>query len=358
MHMKQPIAYIDKILQNRVLSHILFWLAVLLAAPFFSELNGDNTWEAFIYRAVGLPMKILAAYTLVYYQIPTFLQKGKYVQFILSFMLSLYVFCVLYRINNVYIAETLTGDTVIKESIWEIITQPYFTIGVYLFRVYFFGFLFLFIKIVKNRAEEKNQIELLYKEKAVSELNFLKAQIHPHFLFNTLNNLYALTLDKSDKAPKVVEKLSEMLDYMLYQGNDERVPIQREIDLIQNFIDLEMLRYGDRLALTFDQKIEDTSAEIAPLVLLSIVENAFKHGASGAIGKPKIDISLQVSAGILYFRVFNTKPFTPQKDEQNYRGGIGAKNIQRQLELIYPNRYTWEVQEGKDSYEVQLQIEL
>lgn len=356
--MKQPIAYLDSILQNRVLSHVLFWSAVLLAAPFFSELNGDKTLEAFIFRAVGLPIKILAAYTLVYYQIPTFLQKGKYFQFILSFCLSLYVFCVIYRINNVYIAETLAGVPPVKESIWQIISEPYFTLGSYLFRTYFFGFLFLFIKIVKNRAEEKNQIELLHKEKAVSELNFLKAQIHPHFLFNTLNNLYALTLDKSDKAPTVVEKLSEMLDYMLYQGSEDRVPIEKEIDLIQNFIDLEMLRYGDRLVLTFDKQIDSNTAEIAPMVLLSIVENAFKHGVSGALGKPEIDISLEIKEGILNFRVFNIKPFTPQKDELNFRGGIGAKNIQRQLELIYLNRYSWQVKEEEDSYEVQLQIEL
>lgn len=348
----------DKILQNRVLSHVLFWLAVLLAAPFFSELNNENTLQAFIFRAVGLPMKILATYVLVYYQIPTFLQKGKYFQFLLSFAFSLYVFCIIYRINNIYIAETLAGGPQIKETIWEIISQPYFTIGTYLFRVYFFGFLFLFIKMVKNDAREKNQMELLKKEKAVSELNFLKAQIHPHFLFNTLNNLYALTLDKSDKAPTVVEKLSEMLDYMLYQANEDKVAISREVELIQNFIDLEMLRYGDRLKLRFDKEIEGHEASIAPMVLLSIVENAFKHGVSGSLGTPVIEISLEVRAGILHFRVFNTKPSSLQKDEQKYREGIGTKNIQRQLELVYPDRYSWQVDEQENSYEVMLSIEL
>lgn len=356
--MNKPIRFLDEILQNRILAHSLFWLAVLFEAPLLSELGGEDAWNAFIYRAVGMPIKIIATYVLVYYQIPRFVQQKKYFQFILSFLLSLYVFAVIYRINNVYIAEPWAGDVDYQESVWEIMSSVPFTSISYFIRVYFFSIVFLFIKMVKNRAEEKNQLDVLQKEKALTELNFLKAQIHPHFLFNTLNNLYALTLQKSDKAPEVVEKLSEMLDYMLYQGNEDKVPIQKEIDLIQNFIDLEMLRYGDRLDLSFEQEVENESAEISPLVLLSIVENAFKHGVSGALERPMIDIKLEVKDQRLYVRVFNSKPPIAQTDQLNYKGGIGAKNIQRQLELIYPGRYSWQVEEKEESYEVQLSIAL
>ncbi|MEM6807251.1 MAG: sensor histidine kinase, partial [Bacteroidota bacterium] len=137
-----------------------------------------------------------------------------------------------------------------------------------------------------------------------------------------------------------------------------KVPIQKEMDLIQNFIDLEMLRYGERLDLNFEQDIQDTSAEISPLVLLSIVENAFKHGVSGAIERPKIEIDMAVKDKQLDFRVFNTKAISSQSDQQNYKGGIGAKNIQRQLELTYPGQYSWQVDERAESYEVQLSITL
>ncbi|MEL6251489.1 MAG: sensor histidine kinase [Bacteroidota bacterium] len=355
--MNQEMSLIDKIIQNRVLSHGIFWLAVLLIAPIYSGPCDDNLLP-YIYRAIGIPTKMLATYVLVYYQIPKFLQKGKYLQFGLSLVLSVYVFTVLYRTINVYVAEPLANQSDYQEPIWEIMTDLSFTIGVYLVPAYFFSFVFLFVKMIKNRAEERNQLNVLEKEKAISELNFLKAQIHPHFLFNTLNNLYALTLDKSDKAPEVVEKLSEMLDHMLYKSNQEKVPIQKEIDLIQNFIDLETLRYGNRLRLSFKKEVENEDATISPLVLLSIVENAFKHGVSGAIGEAIIRIHLEVKDYILYFTVFNTKPPMIQEDRANYKGGIGTKNVKRQLELIYPDRHSWHIDEQEDTYEVQLSIEL
>ncbi|MDW3652059.1 MAG: sensor histidine kinase [Bacteroidia bacterium] len=356
--MKQEVSLIDRILQNRLLSHALFWLGVLLIAPIYSEPTGDKVLYSYVYRAIGIPTKMLATYFLVYFQIPRYLQKGKYIQFILSFLLSLYVFTVLYRINNVYIAEPLGGETIYQESILEIMSNYSITIGNYLIPTYFFSFVFLFVKMVKNRAEEKQQLDQLQKEKAISELNFLKSQIHPHFLFNTLNNLYALTLDKSDKAPEVVEKLSGMLDFMLYKGTQDKVSIQQEIDLIQNFIDLETLRYGNRLRLSFKKEVESEHAKISPLMLLSIVENAFKHGVSGAIGEAIIRINLEVKDQILYFNVFNTKPPTIQEDKMNYKGGIGSQNIRRQLELSYPDRHVWQIHEEEDTYEVQLSIEL
>lgn len=349
---------IDRILQNRVLSHALFWLGVLLIAPIYSEPSGEKILYSYIYRAIGIPTKMLATYCLVYVQIPRFLQKGKYLQFILSLILSLYVFTVIYRINNVYIAEPLGGEIIYQEPILEIMTNYSSTVVNYLIPTYFFSFVFLFVKMVKNRAEEKQQLEQLQKEKAVSELNFLKSQIHPHFLFNTLNNLYALTLDKSDKAPEVVAKLSEMLDFMLYKGTQDKVNIQQEIDLIQNFIDLETLRYGNRLRLSFKKEIESEHAKISPLMLLSIVENAFKHGVSGALGEAVIRIHLEVKDSILYFQVFNTKPPRVQEDKMNYKGGIGSQNIRRQLELSYPDRHEWQIDEQADTYQVQLRIEL
>lgn len=356
--MKEEVSFIDRILQNRVLSHSLFWLGVLLIAPIYSEPSGDKMLYSYIYRAVGMPVKILATYVLVYIQIPRYLQKGKYLQFILSFLLSLYVFTVMYRINNVYVAEPLGGEVVYQESLREIMGNVTDTVAGYLIPTYFFSFVFLFAKLVKNQAEEKQKVEQLQKEKAVSELNFLKSQIHPHFLFNTLNNLYALTLDKSDKAPEVVAKLSEMLDFMLYKGNQENVSIQQEIDLIQNFIDLETLRYGDRLRLSFNKEVENEHARISPLMLLSIVENAFKHGVSGAIGEAIVRINLEVRNEVLYFKVFNTKPPLVQEDRMNYKGGIGTQNIRRQLELSYPDRHAWRIDEQEDTYEVQLSIEL
>ena len=145
---------------------------------------------------------------------------------------------------------------------------------------------------------------------------------------------------------------------MLYQCNESKVLISNEIELLEHYIDLEKLRYGDRLKLSFQHQIDDSSTQIAPLILISLVENAFKHGVSGALQKPEIQIDLEVKNQVLAMRVFNTKAENIQSDAMSYKEGIGVKNIQRQLDLVYPEKYDWKVKEEKESYEVNLKIEL
>ncbi len=348
--------FLDSVLKNRALSHILFWLFVLLIAPFTSTEGIDKIGEALMYRAVALPVKIIATYILAYYQIPKLLQKKKYIQFIISFIVGSFVFTVMARFVNVYIAETIANWDAPKESLLQMIMEIEYTYFDYFFRVYFFGIIFIFIKMIKERSKEKHEMAVLQKEKATAELNFLKAQIHPHFLFNTLNNLYALTIDKSDKAPDVVAKLSEMLDYMLYQCREDKVLVNKEIELLNHYIDLEKLRYGERLQLNFHSATDQPNALIAPLILISIVENAFKHGVSNTIDESIINISLEIKNERLNFKVYNTKTITSKNDEKGYREGIGIKNIKRQLELLYPDQYEWKVEENKESYQVYLKL--
>ena len=140
----------------------------------------------------------------------------------------------------------------------------------YLLPVIVAPMIFIPINLLKDQLEEKSKLEELQKEKVNAQLKFLKSQIHPHFLFNTLNNLYLLTLEKREEAPEVVLKLSEMLDYMLYQCNEPTVTLVKEIELIKNYIELEQLRYDERLEVNFDHKLEDQNAKIAPLILLSL----------------------------------------------------------------------------------------
>lgn len=134
--------------------------------------------------------------------------------------------------------------------------------------------------------------------------------------------------------------------------------ISKEIDLLQHYIDLEKLRYGDCLELDFSYSMDASQVFIAPLILISMVENAFKHGVSSAMTSSVIKIDLQVKEGVLNFKVFNTKAKKKQKDEMKYKKGIGVKNIQRQLELIYPNQYQWEVKETDETYTAKLRLTL
>ncbi len=318
--------------------------------------NIRSTGEALLFRAVALPLKIIPTYFLVYYLVPNFFKKRKYFLFSVYFLFSSIAFTILYRFNNIHVAESIIGLNQPKESLLEIIYQFDYTIPNYFFKIYFYTFLFITVKTFKDRAIKERQLESLQKEKAEAELNFLKAQIHPHFLFNTLNNLYALTLDKSDEAPEVVSKLSDILDYMLYQCKDPKVLVAKEIDLLKHYIDLEKIRYGDRLELNFEHSMDSLDSKIAPLILISLVENAFKHGVSSTWQKAIIKIYLTVEKGVLNFSIFNTKAPCQQSDQMNYKKGIGMKNIRRQLDLVYPKQYEWNHTETVDSYEVNLKI--
>lgn len=338
-----------------------FWAIVFLEAPLSSALgnNGQTLQEAIIFRLIGLIAKMMAAYLLTYFLMDKLLFRKKYFLFVLSLPVAAYLIAVIGRFLNIYIGEALLYPDIPNENLWEIISRPSETLGIYLFRFTPFAFWFAFIKIGIDQLRSNQQIAELGKEKTAAELSLLKAQIHPHFLFNTLNNLYTLTLEKSDKAPEVVEKLSAMLDYLLYRCNEKKVTVQQEVELIQNYLSLESLRYGDKLNLTFEHQIDTPStALVAPLILISPVENAFKHGASGNTDKPTIRIKLSVDNGELQFEVWNNKPAEAPTDDREYTAGIGLTNVRRQLNLLYPDRHTLLIEEDKLAFSVVLTIKL
>lgn len=195
----------------------------------------------------------------------------------------------------------------------------------------------MFVKLFVAFTKDKEKILLLSKEKSDIELKTLKAQLNPHFLFNTLNNIYTLSVLNSSKAPIAIGKLSEILDYILYRCNSDFVPVSNEIELLRNYIELEKLRYDDRLEIKFKTEIK-TENTIPPLILLSLVENAFKHGAGEDNGSPKIWIDLKTEKSNTKFTIYNTIGETPKT---NKKGNIGLINIQKQLDLIYGKIYSF-----------------
>ncbi len=185
---------------------------------------------------------------------------------------------------------------------------------------------------VSEKLRKRQQI--LEKEKLETELNFLKAQINPHFLFNTLNNIYSLSLKKSDEAPIVVLKLSKLLRFVLYETQNKTITIAKEIQFLNDYIELEKIRYNNRLTINFEYQADDMNALIAPLILVPFVENAFKHGASETIATGFIQINLHLKENELSFAVKNSFENDIDKGSND---GIGLKNLRRQLELLYPN---------------------
>jgi len=185
---------------------------------------------------------------------------------------------------------------------------------------------------ISQRMRERER--LLIKEKLETELNFLKSQINPHFLFNTLNNIYSLARKKSDDTAEVVVKLSKLLRFVLYESQRGEITIDREIQFLNDYIELEKIRYDDRLNIRFRHTTTDIAIRITPLMLVPLVENAFKHGASETTEKAFIHIELHQAGQALTFEVENT---FEQESSPEIREGIGLKNLRRRLELLYPN---------------------
>ena len=200
------------------------------------------------------------------------------------------------------------------------------------------------------RDHEKN----LLKEKLTAELIFLKAQINPHFLFNTLNSLYALARRRSDQTADVILKLSALLRFILYEAEKKSISILQEITILENYIELEKIRYGSKLSVQFEKRIENNAFQITPLLLLPFIENAFKHGPAETREDSFIDIKLLLNVeGFFIFTVENSTENEITEMIEN----IGLKNVRRQLELLYPN-HTLEISNSKNIFKINLIIKL
>lgn len=306
---------------------------------------------------VMLPLQIVTAYLLVYGQLPRLLYPKHWASFFLSFGLTAYIFSALSRLANIYIVEPLTGYEGYDESLWEVFSNPMPLLGRYMLLVHIPAFLFFFLKMIKDRFKQEARLHLLEKEKSAAELNFLKAQMNPHFLFNTLNNLYSLSKSGSPQTPELILKLSELLDYTIYECNEPTVPIYKEWQLIQNYVDLQAVRHAEKLMIVVDEQIDNEDTLIAPLILITLVENAFKHSLYHEEKRSIIKILLKVDRKILTFEVVNNKSNTPL-NKKSHKKGIGVHNVKKQLALQYPKQYKLEIDEQLDIYKVILTIQI
>lgn len=218
----------------------------------------------------------------------------------------------------------------------------------------------LSIRATQKWMDEEHDRKTLEVEKVNIELAWLKNQVSPHFFFNTLNNIYALALDKSDKTPKIILKLSELMRYLLYETQPKRQFLEKEILCIQNYLDLERIRFGELLEVNMDITGDIENKKIAPIILLSFVENSFKHGANKNIGKINIDISFEILDDFLFFTISNPTPaVTKYKQKIERSGGIGIKNVKKRLELGYSkDEYELTIKNSDKLFYVMLKIKL
>lgn len=220
------------------------------------------------------------------------------------------------------------------------------------FSIFFFGT----IKHFYDYNKLKQAAQQLRIEKQQAELNYLKSQTNPHFLFNTLNNIYALARDKSDRAPESIVRLSKILRFMLYETAGKYISIEQELNIMSDYIALEQLRYDDSLHINFNYDVEDMKQAVPPLLLIPLVENAFKHGAAETRTLPFVDIHLSLHRRQLSFTVKNSVESLPGREEEG-KEHIGLSNLRRQLELLY-TEYDLSVQQGNSEFTAFLKINL
>ncbi|MDP5171994.1 MAG: histidine kinase [Bacteroidia bacterium] len=339
------------LLKKRWLVHPVFWG---LYVVFFALTGGDLFITALQYELLLLPVKMVVVYLTIYWLIPVLFLRGRYWSFFLGFFVLLLGGAVLQRLIIFYVLYPLIYPS---ELYGELFTTYWIVKNA--LSIFTITVLGSSIKITKYWYEDHRRSKALKEEKLEAELKFLKAQMHPHFLFNTLNNLYSLTLNKSDRAPEVVLRLSGLMNYMLFEANAGKVGLALEIETIHNYIALERIRYGQSLDLFFEVTGKVEEVEIAPMLLLPFVENSFKHGVSDEVEEKWISANLSVKGEVLQFKVENSR--SPRPDDARplaYTGGIGLKNVQRRLELIYPDRHELKIFEEEDSYLITLKINL
>lgn len=346
-------------LNTPFLRHLLFWAVVLLYFVLSLSNSGFYVDYGHILLSFGtiVIVQMITAYTVIYVLIPKFLEKKKITLFVFCLFILLVLVYALYQVVKMYYFDVVYFDFYNEaqrayaiEPLWKRFT--YFSVFVSKCVLYLTPTaLLLTYQFYKNQQ----QFLKLNEQKKVAELSALKNQLNPHFLFNTLNNLYALALEKSDKTPEVIERLSDILDYILYRCNTDYVSVHMEISLIENYLLLEKLRYGKRVEVNFEHQVLD-HVKIAPLILLTFIENAFKHGVSQELKSASIDISIKQQDATLEFSIRNTKP----KVEVEKNGKVkplGHENVKKQLELLYPNSHDLKIVNGENTYEVILKLE-
>lgn len=338
----------------RVMIHATIWVVYTIAYAWIYALFYDSVvfMKSIIQFSTTAWIDVVATYFTVYYLIPKYLLVKKYKSFLLLFFGAALFFIFLQRVVVFSTYPILYPDYKMKQTFFK------FNYLYTFFNIYVMPALFASVKLFEFWFMNQKRNQELEKEKMESELKFLKSQIHPHFLFNTLNNLYALTLDKSDRAPEVVVKLSDLLSYMLYECNAPLVPLAKEVQLLQDYLDLEKIRYPNELKVDFEVFGRVNGKNIAPLVLLPFVENGFKHGLSKQINNPWINITLEIEDYLLRFSVENNRPKIENADEMGYSEGIGLKNVRRRLDLIYGDQYTLDISGNADTFSINLQLKL
>lgn len=328
--------------RHRWVVHVGFWLFVLFFYVIFFGRASSNYLQTLFFVGLLMPVTIGTTYFLNYYLVPRYLMNGRYWFFLLYFFYTLlgtlFLEMSVAMLTFIIMAKVKIQDMSPASFDWIFLLTS-------LLMVVFFG---VAIKMLLHWRKSKEEYEKLMREKVETELKFLKTQLHPHFLFNTLNNLYFLSTQKSDRAPEAILQLSEILDYVMRSGKTMFVPLTHEWKQVENYIALELLRYKDRVVVTTSFTGETDNHEIGPMILITLIENAFKHGVMSTTNKSWINLNVQCGLHTNSISISNSSTKGVEKK------GMGLENLRGQLDLLYSDGYSMNVNGGDHEFSVNL----
>ncbi|MFP3597101.1 sensor histidine kinase [Chryseobacterium sp. SIMBA_029] len=338
-------------LKQHVYFQLFFWTALFVFGSVrnYGEYYDEMSPEIIIYNFCHWIFQIAGANFIYYVLVRHFFDRKKYVLFCLYLIVSLYFISVINRIFIVYIAEPLFTHE-LKDSFFDIFTDISYLLFHYTFMIISGAFIFISVMFILRYKDEKENTTQLQKEKAELELRSLKSQLNPHFLFNTLNNIYSLSVSNSEKTSESISRLSDILDYILYKGPNNEVPVAEEVSVIDDYIALESLRYSEGRLKIHKISTIYPGATIPPLLYLTLVENAFKHGAAKTANNAEINISISCDGQYSVFRIENTC----ENDDHEDSEGIGLKNVEKQLHYHYKDHFTFKVCRENNIFKVEI----
>jgi two-component system, LytTR family, sensor kinase len=347
-HDKIRLKSAPSLLFRRVVYHCFFWMLVGASIFIIDRSQGQTTEYALIGTSISILFYLPIVYINLEYLIPRYLTRSMFLNYV-GLLIAVAVIVTPIKVLVLYFAQgggVELRHTMRSEQI------------VYLFTSLLFSFGSTFLRMMTDWVRYQQERREAVRQRMETELNFLKSQINPHFLFNTLNSLYALTLRKSDQAPEIVIKLSEMLRYMLYECNEPTTPLNKELTYLRSYLELEKLRHGDRMQLVYEETGQTDYYELAPLMLIPFVENAFKHGLGHSVTPGQITIQIKVDQGRMFLLVKNSKPSSLPGRPTARSGGIGLVNVRRRLELLYPGRYKLDIDDAPQTYTVHFELQM
>ncbi len=342
-----------------VIKHLCFWFAAFLLLTYIYGTAYGNFELGVKVILMLLPVHLVYFYLVDYFVVRHFYIKGHYFKAFLAALAIMIFIAFLYRVVEIFITDPyiyrfykardsqFVWPRVKMTPLQQLFKSILFVTAIERSNaVVWIGITLRLFTLSHERKQSALQ----------AELSSLKAQLHPHFLFNSLNNIYSLSLDKSEKTPEVVLGISNILRYSLYECTAQQVSLKRDIEILEDYIKLEKIRYEERLELNLHIMNDTDNQQIAPLLMLPLVENAFKHGTAATIDTPWINIQLQVAGNHLTLNISNSKPeITNSRDSE---GKIGIENVRKRLNLLYPGRHSLDFFDEQDCFITLLNIDL